>query len=107
MRKHPKKENLQIILTNNSSIFLKIPLARNFSKRLRNYAPDWLHDRLANRELQKLVKANENKPIIEITPPKVVPTEPSLTPNIDQAEPKSNLAKGLDFKDEEDGGGGE
>jgi len=29
MRKHPKKENLQIILTNNSSIFLKTTLALN------------------------------------------------------------------------------
>ena len=111
MRKHPKKENLQITLTNNSSIFLKIALARNFSKNwknYKNYVPGWVRDRLAERELTLLMKANENKPVVVLTPPKGVLNEPSLTPpGSDPAEPKNHLSRGLDFKDEGNEGGGE
>jgi hypothetical protein len=109
MRKHQRK-NLQITLTNNSYIFLKFALARNFSKNWKNYVyvPGWLRDRLADRELLLLMKANENKPVVLITPPKGVPTEPSLTPpGSAPAEPKNHLSRGLDFKDEGNEGGGE
>ena len=107
MRKHPKKENLLINLTNNFSIFLKTTLARNFSKDWKN-PPGWLRNNIAEYKLRLLVKANEDKPIIIVTPQKSTPVEPLLTPlNSPESEPKNDLFRSLDFKDEGNEGGGE
>jgi hypothetical protein len=54
------------------------------------------------------VKANENKPVIIVTPQKSTPVEPLLTPlNSPESEPKNDLFRSLDFKDEGNEGGGE
>ncbi len=53
MRKHPKKENLQIILTNNSSIFLKTTLALNLEIEFDVYNNSVWNPNIKKNQIQK------------------------------------------------------
>ena len=53
MRKHPKKENLQIILTNNSSIFLKTTLALNLEIEFDIYNNSVWNPNIKKNQIQK------------------------------------------------------
>ena len=53
MRKHPKKENLQIILTNNYSIFLKTTLALNLEIEFDIYNNSVWNPNIKKNQIQK------------------------------------------------------
>ena len=53
MRKHPKKENIQIILTNNSSIFLKTTLALNLEIEFDVYNNSVWNPNIKKNQIQK------------------------------------------------------
>ena len=56
MRKHPKKENLQMILTNNSSIFLKTTLALNLEIEFDIYNNSVWNPNIKKNQIQKKTK---------------------------------------------------
>ena len=53
MRKHTKKENLQMILTNNSSIFLKTTLALNLEIEFDIYNNSVWNPNIKKNQIQK------------------------------------------------------
>ena len=53
MRKHPKKENLQMILTNNSFIFLKTTLALNLEIEFDIYNNSVWNPNIKKNQIQK------------------------------------------------------